>query len=1064
MLIHPFFKHIKPILLTSLLLTLLLAAIFFDILPVQIVSAETLCKFEGPDVRDDLMLTDYYVEGDPEIGVGGTVIISFKLTYVGKYYVTIDPDMGVFAAAKSPDGDVRIVDKQHRGVTLKSQQSVIFHGEITLNKEGEWLIWPSYCIIKDGKKICGPSEWHACTIRVKTIKTTKTTTPLTPKPDLYISYAWYQALTVEDMGFYYKIKNVGNEPSNRSITQLIIDGIPVAYDEVPPLSPGEERNEVFLGVDWRCTGDSDLIEIVADYNNQISERDEYNNVYRRTMSCIYAVKGVDLILERIWHEPILVEEQTGGTFGRPRYRLINAVLFEIRNRGAGDSGSFDVKLYVDNTEVDSVRMNSLGPGETRTAYFPNFDFSTRCTEPDDVVRVYADPPKPYVGDEIAELDEYNNVITETWRCLDRPDLVVEDIWIIGSSNPSDRTRTRLDSGEEFEVWARIRNIGDTTAPQSIATLSVGLGPGRGVETYTVNIRALNPGAMVEVRFPISFTCDPTVWAYSLRVIVDSTEEITEKNEGNNLSAEFHVSCNIPYPDLVIEDLWLEGFTIKYRIKNQGSVEAGRSTTRLILPTPQGYIALDDQVSRLSPGRSSEESFNYIFDWSQYRDGAPIYYLTIFADFNNNVEEYRGEANNEREFQWRNPGFIKITGRILYQEADAPTGNDRNRGPLNLRDFKPFRFGKLYFRSITDSYKSQVIITDSNGYFSTFIPRVVGRQLRIRIGGEEVLDGNMNYAVRVGRDFDACNEYVGWDSINTITIPDTGDIELGELKVGANQNIDFEGYVQETYIDWICGWRRPLPGGSAYFNIAETILVGRMYADAHRDISESDSIGRVSVAYPDSGPFDFGAPAWENPFYDEIYLTGPREANGYRDLGFVDQIILHEYAHHLSEEISENDWALAIHHKCFCATGLDPGEFAWFEGFAEYFSHLLLYLHSDRSDPHYLSQESADFEWYETPLCDGNVPGLLQEGGVTAFLLDLVDDPRTFEWSVSEDFDRISGLDDMIFKIFDTEMDNVIDAPDIFEFMNGGDGLIARARREGYPSEDDIMLLYRHYQR
>lgn len=140
---------------------------------------------------------------------------------------------------------------------------------------------------------------------------------------------------------------------------------------------------------------------------------------------------------------------------------------------------------------------------------------------------------------------------------------------------------------------------------------------------------------------------------------------------------------------------------------------------------------------------------------------------------------------------------------------------------------------------------------------------------------------------------------------------------------------------------MCGGdRHNLNGGSAYFNIAETILVERMCADQNRD--DDEAIGRVDVAYPSEGPREMiaglvgDAPAWTNRFNGEIYLPEPNETNGWRDLGFQDETILHEYAYHLTEEVSENDWALHSHAACT----LIDGEFAWFEGFAEYMSAFL----------------------------------------------------------------------------------------------------------------------------
>lgn len=1062
------------------LIAFLLFSMVSSFFPVQVASSEEICRYDGPDRSvGELLLSNFVITGDTPIEVGDTIIVSFKLTYVGKASVTFS-SRGVFAVAIDPDGVERIITPRYQGVTIKTGDSVTYRAEFTLDKKGVWDVWPSYCIISGGVEYCSPPKWHDCTLSVQERKTTTTTT-VVQKPDLIITYLRWDGSSYEKWGFYYIIENVGNTPvTQRIVSELKINGRTVAYDEVEadvnPLDPGEQRLEVFPRVDWVCYGDSDTITVVADYDNRVDEISERNNEYTRDIPCRQAVRQKDIVLQDVrlkdlvWLVP--------GTYP-PRGGIIQVVEFDVYNAGAGDIGEFDVALYVDGQRRDTVRVDSLAAGEVKTLRFSNYDFSQECTEPGDTITVKADPREPgdpYYG-KIQETNETNNEITRGFQCPNRPDLTVDDVWVVGESRPGDTARRRLEESERFEVWFRVRNVGSVPAERSTATLSVGMSWGRGTERYSVNVPRLGPGEEAEVRVTHIFTCDPTVWAYGLTVFVDSDGRIVEEDEYNNMGSE-SVSCSRNYPDLVITDLWLDGFTIKYKIKNIGARDAlSSTTTRLYLPMPGGgFTILDDRVPSINAGQEVVRSFNYVFDWSRYRPdvAGPEIRLRVFADYNDEVEEYRGESNNEANFVWRNPGWVRVSGWIWYQEADALSGSPNNKAPIQERGYKPARMLKLKIVELESGfwepenfrYESQVIVTDSQGYFSTYLPRVVGRELRIHIGGED-MDGNINYAVRVGKDFDGCNEYVGWNSNVTKTVQPTGDIDFGVLRIGARRNVDFQGYVKETYILWglFCGWTKSMgqalgwDGGSAYLNIAETILVAREYADANRAPGEGDSIGRVSVAYPD--PTYYGI-SWENPFFDEIYLTPPNEHNGYRDTGFTDATILHEYAHHLTEEISQNDWALQEHDKCTVASPWDPGEFAWFEGFAEYFAHLLINLHSDPSDPRFLSLSDTEFGWYESPQCDGNVPSLIQEGGVTAFLIDLVDSPGSFRGSVEESFDRISGLDRMIFWIFDTEMDNAVWAPDMGEFMYCPDGLLARARSQGYPSEADIQLLWDHY--
>ena len=1018
-----------------------------------------ICKWEGSDAEHSLMLTYFEVVGNLSLRVGDDVLVRFRLKNVGKDDVVVD----VFAVVEKPDGSREEVEPT-RYDPLKVDEEVVFHAEVVVNQKGIWRIWPGFRILSH-KPRESPERWHECSFYVESRPPATTiTTSTTPLPDLdIIALDFDYNLNTGKWIIEYVVKNIGTARAGATVTKITVDGGRLTfYDSVGPLDPGDQVTRRLTDLEWACIDSQTTISIVVNYDRVVPESDYDNNgAGGGKADC-----GVDLVLEDVWRERY------------PRFPIAGVpssirIYIRVTNRGPSNLGPEDISatLYIDGDPVETML---IGPQPAKQTTNWMFSTSYECSGEEDEVRVVIQPV------DTRELDNTNNVLERVWECS-LPDLIVLDAGI-------------RDEGQT--VWFRVKNQGEFSAGENTASINIYSKYSTAnaielIQSAVADIPPLGPGEEYEVSFQTSvimMVCSPETPYFVVDVTVDSEEEVRESEERNNFYRYenfFYSPCLADYPDLRVEDIWLDGHDVWARIRNYGGRstdyqyqtleepcgEEGSSLARLIV----GVTGVDYCVPRLGVGESIDIKFPYIFDWSNFQN-TPYVYVRVIADFNDNVMEYVREDNNELEEEWRTPSFVMITGRILYQEADAPAGSETNKAPLILGGFKPFRYGKLYLWSLGGDYRSQVILTDSEGYFQVFVPRVPGRQLKIRIGGEEVLDGEMNYAVRVGKDFEGCNEYVGWNSINTIIIPESGDIYLGELKIGAEQNIDFEGYVQETYHCFIwcfCGWKKDLQGGSAYFNIAETILVAREYADAHRD--DSDAIGRVTVAYPDLGPvgewwypivgwLGVTPPAWQNPFTDEIYLSPPIEENEYRDMGFIDDAIIHEYAHHLSEQISENDWALAKHDRCYMAPDpwLDAGEFAWFEGFAEYFAHLLINIHSDPSDPRYLSRERTDFTWYENPECDGQTPSLLQEGGVTAFLIDLVDEPGRFIGWRDEEFDRISGLDDMIFKIFDTEMDNSVDAPDIFEFMYCPDGLLARARRAGYPSEEDIEMLWNNY--
>ena len=134
--------------------------------------ATVLCSYKGPDVSEhDLQLSNFKVSGDKTVRVDDKVSVSFKLTNVGKTGVTFDDKYGIFINAEGPDGKIRTFGNTYQGKKLERLNSVDFKTDIIIDKEGEWVLWPSYCI-KTKETIprvrkCGPEKWHSCHVKVK---------------------------------------------------------------------------------------------------------------------------------------------------------------------------------------------------------------------------------------------------------------------------------------------------------------------------------------------------------------------------------------------------------------------------------------------------------------------------------------------------------------------------------------------------------------------------------------------------------------------------------------------------------------------------------------------------------------------------------------------------------------------------------------------------------------------------------------------------------------------------------------------------------------------------------
>jgi len=334
-----------------------------------------------------------------------------------------------------------------------------------------------------------------------------------------------------------------------------------------------------------------------------------------------------------------------------------------------------------------------------------------------------------------------------------------------------------------------------------------------------------------------------------------------------------------------------------------------------------------------------------------------------------------------------------------------------------------------------------------------IPREehIGDSLYIQIGGcDDIADRiGLNYAMGIVVDMEGCYQYPVWRS-DEFLIPERGDVELGDLRIGHTVDLEFSGIVQDR--GWrldLCGEHDPLgvvcthddiptPGGSAYFSIADALLTARRYADSNRDDDEDDGIGMEWVEYPQAGT------SQHDISNHRIFLGSTS--------GFEDGEVIHEYGHHLTLKISKRPGTPTGSHN-YCDAN-DEG-FAWREGFPDYLGTIVPYRNPyDPASPsnHYLDGPAVGYGDIEDPYCTQVSETV--EAGIASVLWDLVDDPATFAMSNNEAFDdTLDGYEDLIFAIFDSDLDETFadiadNNPNICDFID------AFRRRSG-ASDDDI---------
>jgi len=188
--------------------------------------------------------------------------------------------------------------------------------------------------------------------------------------------------------------------------------------------------------------------------------------------------------------------------------------------------------------------------------------------------------------------------------------------LVGSSAPSgmpDLVVTDI-TNSSGTITYTIKNQGDASAGLSTSTLLVD-----GATVANDSVGSLAPNASnTETFASYAYTC--TLPGDELIVKADTGNAVVESSEANN-SFTKSWSCfilTVPIgpmftfkPDLVITDIWIDGHTIRYRIKNEGTGASSIGYSRLYI---DGDVKGNDlDVPVIAAGDSLPRSFTYNFD-------------------------------------------------------------------------------------------------------------------------------------------------------------------------------------------------------------------------------------------------------------------------------------------------------------------------------------------------------------------------------------------------------------------------------------------------------------------
>lgn len=1003
---------------------LLLSSVFL----LNLVHAEMLCSYKGPDLSDELIqLQNFEVTGTEPLEEGDKITVTFDIENFGQYDIQLGSD-GIFVAGIDPDDDDFDFGNDYEKEVLYYGQSVTIETTETLDGEGTWVIWPSYHINSGSAEIYGPEEWHECELEVQA--------------------------AIEDSDNDEVADNEDNCPDDYNPNQEDEDDDGIG-DECDSCDDRDSDGDDIVNCMDECQGEKETYNNYEDNDGcpdtppreppeiNISKTPE-NFAYCDNITIkvnAFDAKGIGKI--EIWVD---------GSKKKDCYHVTDCMYFEECAEEDLTPGAlvFTSDGFVGTSGVVGDEVEG-GLDAWLTADYDNdsiINAADNCVNVSNVGQ--EDEDEDGVGDACDQCNLYSEctmsgaeaILTDTCygtydiseyesetgrHYFDSYDRVSDDGCGCGDSDGGlnyfeagavDKESTHATTLCVPLYGCRCNAFSDCSVEGSDfcrgSWLTEYYCDDNGIGNYSINCPyGCSEGAC---------NCPDTDGGkeiYQQGTVAGMTDECV----GSNQLREYYCGLNSSNGHIVASS---EIFNCDYGCADgecvcsdsDGGVNYNISG---MIGTYTDHCMDDRILVEYSTMLSSDRC--YINSVNHKCDGLCSYGTCLPPTCSDGIRN-----QDEEDVDCGGPctacGYVTIKGRVMYEDAssDGTTSNG----------FKPVRYGKFRVSICTPDYDctswSGVQATDSNGNFTVVLPRLDyytnETTFKIRFGGEAAYSSGFNYAVKIARDLDYCNEYVWWDSAD-YPIPTNVDLNLGEMQISKDSNTDFTGYWQEYHHDLVCGGStHDLNGGSGYFNIADAILTARQYADSYR--SDDDSIGMVAIEWPDSG--------WSmySSYWEEIQL--------YTDHGFQDGKIIHEYGHHLENEISENDIYVGDPSHTFCSDK-DDTEFAWSEGFAEYFSTIVS-QHNRNGTSALTGYDVGDIS-VETPDCRNEYGALKQgkdmESTVVAVLWDLADqngDP-TFPNSVNEAFDKVNYSEAEIFAAFDSDIGSWYDAPDLCEFIEEG---------------------------
>ncbi|MBI2980540.1 MAG: hypothetical protein HYY41_06960 [Chloroflexi bacterium] len=326
----------------------------------------------------------------------------------------------------------------------------------------------------------------------------KTITFPTLAPDFIVqSITWSPASPVvgETVTFTVTIKNQGNAGTTSFVAHLYVGNFFADPQDVQTLGVGGVVTKTF---NWTAQAGSYVVKAVVDPYNKVLESNDSNNEKTVNFS---GAPTPDLVIQGITWSP-----------ASPSVGEKMTITVTIKNQGKGIASNSYVAFYIDDVQLNSIGISSIGSGAT-----DNETFTWTVEAGTHFIKVVAD-----ANEVIVEGDENNNE-----RVIVYPvpaDLVIQTItWL--PANPS--------VSDNITFVVTVKNQGNVKADSFYIIYYID-----GVNVAAVPVDLLDSGATDNK----TATWIAEAGSHVIKVAVDPHEKVIESNEQNNeKSATFLVT-------------------------------------------------------------------------------------------------------------------------------------------------------------------------------------------------------------------------------------------------------------------------------------------------------------------------------------------------------------------------------------------------------------------------------------------------------------------------------------------------------------------------------------------